>query len=562
MPSTRLCQFSWPRPQLDRRSAALTLVAMLPVLLAIVRGLISHRVPLGDNGLITLRANDTFTANHPWFGTWTSASLTAGIDFNNPSPLHFQALALFVKPLGIISGSVIGAGSLNLAAIWVAVRHGRHFDGRRGEALFAVAATGLSWSMGSEMLVDVWQPHSLVLPFLAFLATVVAVAAGRWRSLPWAVGIGSLVMGAHLSFTYVVLGLLAAGAVVCWLMDRRRSGGMQAGAAGWRRGLVATLVVGFLCWLQPLLEQLFGPGEGNLSRVLDASSGADKPLGAGLASRLVAQVVVLPPWWLRSSFTDSVQPTPYSVDGSLRPAGLVGPAGAAAAMAVFFGVVGWLLWLCWRRRQRAAFVLLLVTTVAVLLALATATVMPAGVLGLAPHQVRWLWPIALLTMLAVGNAVQCLFLQTLVPPARRRMAAYALVAVLALLAVPAKDSDLGPSASRSSNEAIHSLMNQLEGVQLPGPAYFDGSTLQFAEPYSGPVLAALTDAGQPIRAGDPGFARQLGEHRHRRNDEQWSIQLRVGATELADGEQVVASATAPDGTQVAVVLIDLTVTGG
>jgi hypothetical protein len=108
-------------------------------------------------------------------------------------------------------------------------------------------------------------------------------------------------------------------------------------------------------------------------------------------------------------------------------------------------------------------------------------------------------------------------------------------------------------------------MAQLDEVRLPGPTYFDGSTLVFAEPYSGPVLAALTQAGQPVRAGDESFARQLGEHRRRRNDERWSFQVREGdaATEpLIDGETLLASATGPGDLPVTVVLIELGVAAG
>ena len=77
----------------DARSVGIALVAVAPIVVAAVRALVSHQMPLGDNGLITLRANDVLTVNHPWFGTWTSASLSTGIDFNNPLPLHFDWLA-------------------------------------------------------------------------------------------------------------------------------------------------------------------------------------------------------------------------------------------------------------------------------------------------------------------------------------------------------------------------------------------------------------------------------------------------------------------------------------
>ncbi len=545
----------WRVPRPDLRSLLIIGVAILPVVVAIARALVNHRAPLGDDGLISLRADDVLTRNHPWFGTWTSASLSAGVDFNNPSPLHFDLLAIFVKPFGVTVGAILGAGAVNIAAIVIAIRQGFHFGGRRGEALMAVAAVGLSWSLGSEMLVDVWQPHNLVLPFLAFVAATIAVASGRWRSLAWAVGIGSVVMGAHLSFTYVVLVLIAAAIASAWWLDR----GVATGREGWRRGVVTAVVVGLLAWLQPLIEQLFGVGTGNLSRVLQARSATDAPLGFGLGARLVAQVVAMPPWWLRPSFTDSIAFSPYGDDGHLHPGGVVGLAPALLLLGLLLGGLTALAVIAGRRGERAVFAMSIVSGVGVAAALFTATVMPAGVIGLAPHQLRWLWPLGVVTMLSIVNGVDRLFLGRWGSPSVRRNLAAAVVAVLVIVNLPAHLSDLGPSAARASNAAVRSLMTQLDSARLPGPTYFDGSTLYFAEPYSGPVLAALTSNGQPIRAGDDAFARQLGEHRRRRNDERYALQVRFGAdgAVLGAGESLLAGTVGPDGNPVSVVLIEL-----
>ncbi len=539
----------------DPRSLLIIGVAVLPVVLAIARALVNHRAPLGDDGLISLRADDVLTRNHPWFGTWTSASLSTGVDFNNPSPLHFDLLAIFVKPFGVTAGAILGAGAVNIAAIVVTIRQGFHFGGRRGEGLMAVAAAGLSWTLGSEMLVDVWQPHNLVLPFLAFVAATIAVASGRWRSLAWAVGLGSVVMGAHLSFTYVVLVLIVAAIAGAWWLDR----GIATGPEGWRRGVVVAVVVGLLAWLQPLLEQLFGAGTGNLSRVLQARSATDAPLGFGLGARLVAQVVAMPPWWLRPSFTDSIAFSPYGDDGHLHPGGVVGLVPSLLLLGLLLAAMATLAVIAGRRGERAVFAMVTVSGVGVVAALFTATVMPAGVIGLAPHQLRWLWPLGVVMMLSVVNAVDRLFLVRRWNTSIRSNLAAAVVVVLVIVNIPAHLSDLGPSAARASNAAVRSLMTQLDSVRLPGPTYFDGSTLYFAEPYSGPVLAALTSTGQPIRAGDDAFARQLGEHRRRRNDERYALQVRFGAdgAVLAAGERLLASTVGPDGNEVSVVLIEL-----
>jgi hypothetical protein len=171
--------------------------------------------------------------------------------------------------------------------------------------------------------------------------------------------------------------------------------------------------------------------------------------------------------------------------------------------------------------------------------------------------------VSIIAMLAIVNAVDVLFLARRVPPRARTSAALTAGLLLVVLNVPAHNSDLGPFYSRASNGAVRSLIDQLEHVRLPGPTIFDGSTLRFAEPYSGPVLAALADTGQPIRAGDASFARQLGEHRHPHRDEQWSIQVREGAqvSALAANERLLAHVTGPNDTPVSVVLIDLAAGG-
>lgn len=541
----------------DRRSLALTLVPVVPVVVAIVRMLLEHRAPLGDNGLIALRSHDVLTSNHPWYGTWTSASLSAGVDFNNPSPLQFDLLAIFVKPFGVAAGAVMGAGCINIAAMVLAVRQGWRAAGRRGEVLFSLCAAGLAWSLGSEMLVDVWQPHNLVLPFLAFLACCTAVAAGRWTSLGWAVGVGSVVVGTHLSFVYVTM-VVFATSVVWALVWSRGQVGARAGAL--RAALVAGLVA-LVCWAQSLIEQLFLDGRGNLSRLVEASGASSDAIGLRLGARLVAQVVVMPPWWLRPSFTGSIPATAYSPDGGLRPAGVVRASVAGLSVLASLGLLVAVVVREHRRSRGAGSALSLTALAGFVGVLLTAAAMPAGIIGLAPHQMRWLWPVSAVVTLVVALHLVDLIAARLGRSGQRLAVGIAAVAVLAAANLPAHESDLGPADSRSANAAIRSLMQQVAAAGLPGPTAFDDSTLPFAEPYSGAVLAALVEAGAPVRAGTASFTRQLGDGRRPRGDEQWTMQVRsgTGADALGPGESILASAATPDGGTVAVVLIERTV---
>ena len=62
-----------------------------------------------------------------------------------------------------------------------------------------------------------------------------------------------------------------------------------------------------------------------------------------------------------------------------------------------------------------------------------------------------------------------------------------------------------------------------------GPVLFDVSTLRFAEPYSGPVLAELACEGVDVVVSDEGMVRQLGERRRADGDEIRRLVLIEGA---------------------------------
>ena len=84
--------------------AAWTL-AVLPVIIATVRGIRRGWLPIGDNALVAIRAHDVLTSHHPWLGTWSSASLDAGKDLNHPGPLLFDSVAPTVKLSTSIPGT-------------------------------------------------------------------------------------------------------------------------------------------------------------------------------------------------------------------------------------------------------------------------------------------------------------------------------------------------------------------------------------------------------------------------------------------------------------------------
>ena len=320
------------RPRLPRPGLGTLVVclALLPVVVAPIRALARGWVAVGDNGLLLLRAQDVLTANHPLLGTWTSASLGAGESINNPGPLWWDVLAPFVKLGGPSVGFALGVMAANAAAIVLAAWAARRAGGQGAMLVVTALSAGLTWSMGSELLFDAWQPHAMLLPFWALLIVAWALGTGDLVMAPVLVGVASLIVQTHLSFVYVIA-IVTVAAIGGAVWSTRSAGWAGVGdadhRASWRRPLLATAIVAVLAWIQPLIDQV--AGEGNLVALATAGTSSDgQTIGLRLGARLVASVVALPPWWGRSGFSETIVATAWSrtAPASTSPRG-TSPAG-------------------------------------------------------------------------------------------------------------------------------------------------------------------------------------------------------------------------------------------
>jgi hypothetical protein len=489
-----------PRGTRIQEALALAAVAfaILPIAVAPLRAIAHHWLPIGDDAFFAIRSRDVLTAHHPLLGTWTSASLTMGKDLNNPGPLQFDLLALPAKISGA-GGLAIGTALVNIAAVLGIALTARRLGGPLLVAASMAGAAGLAWTMGSELLYDPWQPHALLLPFLFLLVLAWAVLAGRWRALPIAAGVASLIVQTHLSYAVLVgaVALAMAGALV---VARR---GSADGGRPWR-AVATAVVVAAVCWSQPLVEQLQHGGDGNLAVLASTGGGGGTPLGARLGVRLVASVLALPPFWARPSFRED-----FVLVGLARLPAL-GP--AAASLGLLAAVLVAALVVSGRARDRVALAGLLVAAVAAVAAVMTAIVLPRSRFGagIAPHQLRWVWPVAVFVTVAIAVA------------AARRVdavaatAAFAAVAVaLGAWAIPTFRAEAGPSADAYAIPPARHLVAGLGGLDRRGPYLFDVSGLRFAEPYSTTVMAELQRRGIEFVVDDSGMVHQLGPSRRR-----------------------------------------------
>ncbi len=520
----------------ERAAVALVAVAIVPVVVATVRALWRGWAPIGDIGLILLRAEDVGTANHPLLGTWTSASLSAGRNVNNPGPLWFDVLAPFVRVLGPNVGTAVAVMVANSAAIVLAAWAARRAGGVAGMLVVTALSAGLAWSLGSELLFDAWQPNAMVLPFWALLVTIWALSTGDLAAVPWAVGVASLIVQTHLSFVYVIALVGLAGAVSAIFFWRRdQAAGI---ATPWRRPLAVTAAVGVLAWLQPLIDQF--SGQGNLANLLTSSGDVGDRVGLRLGTRLVSSVVALPPWWTRASYSSTIEATGIvgtGADRDLAEGRVAELALAVIGLVVVLAVLTTIVAVAKRRNDRPTGTLAALAAVAVASAIVALLLSPVNAIGVSPHQMRWLWPISTFVLAGALFAVASCAGR----PQLALGAAAVATTVAAAAALPTYAALEGPTASRAYQPTVVALVDQLDDYTPSGPVVFDMTGIRFAEPYSGPVIAALARNGVDVVVDDEGMIGQMGQRRRADGTETRQLDLLEGAAALdppADAETV------------------------
>jgi hypothetical protein len=514
---------------------ACLLAAILPIVVAAIRAVAGDWVAVGDNAFFELRAADVFTEHNPLLGTWTSASLTVGVDINNPGPLLYDALAVPVK-IGGGDGLVIGVALINIASIAGIAVIARRLAGPRAVVAAMAAAAGLGWAMGSELLIEPWQPHSLLFPVLCFLMMVWALTCGDLAVLPWAVGVASFIVQTHIGYALLipVLGAWGAGAAGAGLLRARRGDSTawsQRRRGVWRQ-LVVAGVVGIACWSPSLYEQFFlDESGGNLGRLATSVTKAGEKVGLRDAPRFVAEIAALPPWWGRPSVSRAFLPgVPLPSFGA-----------SIAALAIVAGLL--IVAVLVGRRLGVTHGVVAAETglVTLVVAIVAAATMPVGFLGVAAHHLRWLWPAAVF----ITFAIVCPLITAPGRPRADRFGLPVLAAatlVFAVLNLPTMSAGIGPTADEEAIPTIRELLPQLASLSDERSVLIDLHGQRFAEPYTVPVMVELQRLGIPWYIDDIGFLRQVGSSRRYRGGASVRLFLREGdrAREIPPGTRRVA----------------------
>ena len=522
----------------------------LVIAFSAARGIAGGYEPVNDNSLIELRAGDVFTGHHPLLGTLSSASISTGIDVNHLGPLLFDVVAIPFRLFGRSAGIPVAIALLNIAVVWLV----GFVTSRVGGATAAVSAQAITalmvWTMGSELLYDPWQPNVLFLPFWLLLCCVWAVVAGRVSLLPLTVGVASFVMQTHLSYLFIAP-IMVAFAVVSILWGRRASS--TRAFDDLRRPALLSIGVFVVLWSQILIEQFFGSGRGNLTRLVIAGTGGGQDTGfesvrtgVPLALRMMSAVVALPPWWGRPGYDDSIPGSTW-VDGpnglALQTPGLASFGVSFIGLVVVVAIVA----LAWRQMRSvenlevvAAFRTL---TVAAAVAFVTLVITPIDILGISPHKVRWIWVIGIFLSYSVLLAVLAAAPKQWCRLGVNGLAGLSVVALV--LTLPTYVSQSGPLIFRDATASITNVRSQLddyfERSDAPRSVLFDPDGIGFGEPYTQPIMTQLIHDGVDLAVENPSLARQLGRNRVATPDEIVTLPLiyvRAGAEAVALREGV------------------------
>jgi len=510
-----------------RRSirVAIVLVAVLPVVSAVVRSLRRHWFPIGDNALLYLRAVDVFTEHHPLLGSWTSASLSVGENMNNPGALYDLLMAPFALTLAPGPGAAIGVGALNIASIVGISIASRHIGGWRMQRWMLLAAAALAWSMGSEMLIDIWQAHALLLPFLLLLVLLVGCTAGRRACVPWTAFVGCVLIQTHISYAYVLGALLVAAVGVAWWTHRpvERTAVWQ-GLTSRTAGITAAVLV--LCWVQPLYEQFFGEGRGNLTRLASNAGGGDVTLGLADATKITGAIIALPPWWMRSGYSTTVPITQVTPTTDGFRLDLTGVPGLAVSALALVGVVSLLVALtvaAHRRGLLAATCAGALCAVSVPITVVALSKLTIGTVGFSSHHVRWVWPLSVfITFSVVWMATEIWIAgradATTGSGAERSTAWFdgisiGLIVVLSIANLAYLERPDGPVAAYATMPAMRRALPRIGMLAGHDPVVYDVSNLRVFEPYSSTMMMRMQELGIEFRVTDEGLVRQLGPSR-------------------------------------------------
>ncbi len=278
----RVVSMTATRKRQRRLFYIILVITIVPLLVALISNLNFGWVPLGDDAAISWRALEVFTLHPPLLGQLTLATTNNALVFDL-GPLQYFMLSPFVIVFGV-NGGLVGAYFWTTVSTSTLIFIAWKLFGKAG-----LIGAGISFSLLFIMLPTIvlnciWNPYFGLYFFALFLLSSAAALLDTTKWLVVSIFSGSIAMQSHLIYFLPILFVIALTFGLILYRDtqfRRRN---------WiSHGLVPSII----CWILPLLQQLFG-SEGNLSNLLGSLHG-QSTFGIFNAAKMGSYLLISPP---------------------------------------------------------------------------------------------------------------------------------------------------------------------------------------------------------------------------------------------------------------------------
>ena len=476
---------------------ALTLVAVLPFVVAIVMRAGRHDVPVGDFALMDLRIRDVWSSDIPLVGAYSR------FGWNHPGPSVYYAIApvsgVFGTPAwATIVGNALAQGFVVAVIAIVAWR-----TGGLARLLAALAFVGLAYgATGPSMVLEAWNPNVAYPLFLLFVLLAWVCATGHPRAAIGIALVGSVLVQAHVGY----LPLVGAASVCALAFCIARAG---AAWTRWRTVVLWSAIGLFVLWLPPIINEFVH--RSNFRALADSLSDSSEPsLGSRNAARILAEEFRVPPPWLGGH---------HRLDDFANTVTGASPWWLVLPLTLLVVAVGATLY----RRRRGSVELLALTLTLTLVGFVALT----RVIGAAERYVfYWRVPIALLV---VFTCVWCVWIAIDLDrfALARQLAGIGLAAIVVIasvtLSIRIVNTDNVSPEERITREALAAIDDRVDGSPRPRILVRDADV-----PLIGIERALVNELdrdGVPVKVDD-GLGFQFGYSRTARPedvDEVWYV---------------------------------------
>lgn len=507
--------------------AGAVLVPFLVALLVLADGW----QPTGDVATIGLRSRDAWTSDAPLVGQPTTGDNYADAASNHPGPIEYWLVGPFTRLLGPRVGLIVAVAVINAAAlvatVWLAWRRGGSFL----LALLAVGLASLLWSLGAASLVDPMNSEVAVYAMVLTVLAAWAVLEGDSASLPILVIAASVTAQVHVSGVAFVAVPVGAAALV---LIRRR------GRPFSYRILAISGALAVVCWLPVALQELAGPS--NLAALWTTLTTEHARVGLAFSlERLVGAVAPIP------LFAHRTGPIQFAED--------------VAAPLVFVGAVvlgGWAA-IIWRgevlsRPRRSARLAVLIG-----LTLLVNVLVSAGNPPLAAYRAdgaRWLWAGSLLVWVSLGWSSVLRSPRAWRPAIRAWFLPVGAVVAVGVLGAAMVQPHPAGRRDRAAMRATRSLSDQVQANVEPGTyrVVLDGPLASFT---IGPgVVLLLESEGYETVFDRSALTAGFGDRSGSEDPVDGTLTIRAGSSGGSGSGQEVARVEIGDGSTATSVTVE------